>query len=135
MSYSNNMMLRAKVNDDGSIAGFELGNYSGGSMFDLRLHRVASDHFYWVVEGNGYRGTLVVKPARLSLRYWTSQDFDELGLEILTLWRVNALEERDARMREQIKMFLGQELPFRLTKTSEWGGTQQTVAQTDTLSL
>ena len=97
MSYSNNMMLRAKVNEDGSIAGFELGNYSGGSVFDLRLVRVVSDDFYRVVEGNGYRGTLLMKRARVSHHHWTSHDLDELGLEILTLWRENGLEERDAR--------------------------------------
>jgi hypothetical protein len=130
MSHSNNMMLRAKVNDDGSIAGFELGNYSGGSMFDLMLHRLASGQFYWVIEGNGYRGTLVVKPAFLGDRYWTSHDLDEVGSEILTLWWENGLEERDARMRGQIKTIWGEELPFLVPKRSDQHGTQRTFAET-----
>jgi hypothetical protein len=128
MSHSNNMMLRAKVNDDGSISGFELGNYSGGDTFCVRLHRLASGDFYWVVEGNGYGGTLVVKPAFLGNRYWTSHDLDELGLEILKLWREDGLEERDARMRDQIKMIWGEELPFLIS--SDEHGTQQTAAET-----
>jgi hypothetical protein len=114
MSRSNNMMLRAKIGNDLAVVGFELGNYSGGSTFDLRLHQVANGDLYGVVEGNGYRGTAVVKHAFCGV--WDSNDLDELGHEILLLWRTDALEQRDAKMRDLIRRTAGDELPLELPK-------------------
>jgi hypothetical protein len=101
MSRSDNMLLRAKLGEGGNILGFELGNYSGGDSFVLRVHRLARGDAYWVVEGNGYKGTVFV--ARAEDRAWESNDLDELGHEILRLWRADVLQKRDAQIRDLIR--------------------------------
>jgi hypothetical protein len=122
MSRSNNMMLRAKLGENGTILGFELGNYSGGDSFVLRIHRLARGDMYWVVEGNGYTGTVFV--ARAEGGTWDQNDLDELGREILTLWRQDVLQKRDAEIRDLIRRLdsvLGaaEELPFMLPTMDE----------------
>jgi len=122
MSHSDNMMLRAKLGEHGTIPGFELGNYSGGGSFVLRIHRLCRGDMYWVVEGNGYTGTVFVAPAEDGV--WDQNDLDELGREILTLWRQDVLQKRDAQIRNQIRRLnsvLGaaEELPCMLPTMDE----------------
>lgn len=113
------MTLRAKVREDGSIAGYYLGNYSGGDWFDLFLHRLANGEFFWVLEGNGFRRTLFLKPACSAPGEFSDDDLDELGLYALNLWRSDELEERDAQMRKLIKEISGEEMPPVVPKASD----------------
>lgn len=111
MSHSNNMTLRAKFRDDGTIVGFVLGNYSGGDWFNLRLHRVEKDDFYWVLEGNGFKRTLFLRPL-LPTSEWSGHDVDEIGLDALKLWREDGLEQQDTLMRTLIRETTGKEMPL-----------------------
>ena len=85
------------------------------NSFVLRIHRLARGDAYWVVEGNGYKGMVFV--ARAEDRAWESNDLDELGHDILRLWRADVLQKRDAQIRDLIRRLepiLGPagELPF-----------------------
>ena len=77
---------------------------------------------YWVVEGNGYTGTVFVAPAENVPK--DDNDLDELGDEILRLWRGDVLHKLDAKIRRLIRRLdsvLGPagELPFMLPTTDE----------------
>ncbi|UWU91374.1 hypothetical protein [Bradyrhizobium sp. CB1015] len=98
MSRDNNMFLRAKIGPDGSIQSFTLGNYSGGNDFTLRIHQLARGDQYWVVEGNGYGGTVFVDSVDPEF-----SDFDELCQRVLRDWRQDILHRRDASVRDLIQ--------------------------------
>lgn len=99
MSRANNVLLRAKFGPEGSILEFDLGNYSGGDYFVLRVHQLARGDRYWVVEGNGYEGTVFVAPVDER----DGNDLDELAEEILREWRQDVLHKRDAWVRRVIE--------------------------------
>ena len=121
MARTNNMKIRTVIGDDGTIVGFDLSNYSGGGNFLLRLHRLGED-WYWVLEGNGYRGTLLMSLADTGL---DDSDLDELGMAALKLCRTeNGLEERDALLRRRFEARTGETLPRKLPHAREecWFG-------------
>lgn len=114
---NNNMMFRAKIASDGTIEGFVLSNYSGGSSHMMRLHRAPDRQLYWVVEAaEGIPDrTLIFEWATAGS--WDRSDLVQLGREILSLVRVEgSLEERDARLRQEIKERTGQEMPLLLPR-------------------
>jgi hypothetical protein len=46
---NNNLYLRANIAPNGNVPSIELGNYSGGGSFNMRLHKLESGEFFWVV--------------------------------------------------------------------------------------
>jgi hypothetical protein len=120
MSHANGMTLRAVIHPDGGIYRFELSEYGGGGTMTLRVQRVGSTLF-WVLEGTGYKRTMLFRLADGGT--WDSTDMDELGLEALALLRKGGLAERDAFWREHIESETGQALPIILPgpyKNSLW---------------
>lgn len=107
MSRDNNILLRARIDDDGRIAGFFLGHYSGGDCFVLRILSLARGDQYWVADLNGYGYTIFIAPSEGNL--WKSipcrkqGDLDELAANILREWREGILHRRDQAVRDLIR--------------------------------
>jgi hypothetical protein len=115
MSKSNDMIMRATLREDGSIAGFLLRNYGGGGDTEMFLYRLKCGEFYWVLDGDGFHRTMFFKFAFYGgTGDYTDHDLDELGLEALYLVHTDGLEEQDARMRALIAKKSDEELPRRI---------------------
>jgi hypothetical protein len=115
MSRESNVMLRAIIERDGSISGFELTNYSGGGSLILRVQQLpADDTVWWVVEKyGGPNRTFFVELARAEGT--DDNDLDELARELLRLVRTDqGLEERDAAIRRRIEYRTGEKIPVYL---------------------
>lgn len=119
MSHLNNMTLRAKFAQNGSITSFELSNYSGGGSMNLRAHRMSAGDLYWVIDAGGFSRTLLFAPAS-DWPLYDHSDLDQLGLEALRLCRTDdGLEERDARLRMRYEERTGERLPMMLPVPDE----------------
>jgi len=100
MSRSNNLLMRARIDDTGAFEAFEISNYSGGGSMKLRTYKAPSGEMFWVLDTSGADRTLVLAEAGDWYCGRDRHDLDELSLEALRLYRTDTgLEDIDRRHR------------------------------------